>query len=63
MIYESKVKTLIQLNSMLLFLEEDLRVHMDELFDMDLEIVKKYAEISKSKRVEFLHKVLKDMAT
>jgi len=48
---------------MLVFLEEDLRVDMDELFDMDLEIVKKYAEISKSKRVEFLHKVLKDMAT
>lgn len=45
------------------FLEEDLRVDMDELFDMDLEIINKYAEISKSKRVEFLHKVLKDIAT
>jgi len=49
--------------AMLLFLEEDLRVDMDELFDIDLEIVKKYTEISKSKRVEFLHKVLKDMAS
>lgn len=45
------------------FLEEDLRVDMDELLDMDLEIVNKYAEISKSKRVEFLHKVLKDIDT
>ncbi len=49
--------------TMLLFLEADLRVDMDELLDIDLEIVKKYAEISKSKRVVFLHKVLKDMIT
>lgn len=46
---------------MLLFLEEDLRVDMDELLDFDLDIVKKYAEISKSRRVDFLYKVLKDM--
>ena len=49
--------------AMRMFLEEDLRVDMDELFDMDLEIVKKYAEISKSKKIEFLHKALKDLAT
>lgn len=48
--------------AMLLFIEEDLRVDTDELVDFDLDIVKKYAEISKSKKVEFLHKVLKDMA-
>ena len=48
---------------MLVFLEEDLRIDMDELLDMNLEIVKKYAEISKSKRVDFLYKVLKDMTT
>jgi len=47
--------------TMFMFLEEDLRVDMDELLDIDLEIVKKYAEISKSKRVEFLYKVLKDI--
>ena len=47
--------------SMRIFLEEDLRIDMDELFEFDLDIVKKYAEISKSKRVEFLYKVLKDI--
>ena len=47
--------------SMRIFLEEDLRVDMDELPDFDLEIVRQYAEISKSKRVEFLYKVLKDI--
>ena len=48
--------------SMRIFLEEDLRIDMDELFDFDLETVQQYAETSKSKRVEFLYKVLKDMA-
>jgi predicted transcriptional regulator of viral defense system len=48
--------------SMRIFLEEDLRIDMDELFDFDLETVQQYAEVSKSKRVEFLYKVLKDMA-
>jgi len=62
-VFNTKGVKIASKKAMLLFLEEDLRVDMDELFDMDLEIVTKYAEISKSKRVEFLHKVLKDMAT
>jgi len=49
--------------AMLVFIEEDLRVDMDELVDFDLDIVNKYAEISKSKKVEFLYKVLKDRTT
>ncbi|MEA3456033.1 MAG: hypothetical protein U9R26_05970, partial [Campylobacterota bacterium] len=49
--------------AMWLFLEEDLRVDKDELFDFNVDIVKKYAEISKSKKVEFLYKVLKGMTT
>ena len=48
--------------AMRLFIEEDLRVDMDELFDFDLNIVKKYTEISKSKKIKFLYKVLKDIA-
>lgn len=47
--------------SMKLFLEDDLRVDIDELMDLDLDIVKQYAEISKSKRVAFLYQALKDM--
>jgi len=49
--------------AMWIFLEEDLRVDRDELLDFDLEIVRQYAEISKSKRVEFLYRVLKDIVT
>ncbi len=47
--------------AMRIFLEEDLRIDMDELSDFNLKITRKYAEISKSKRVEFLYKLLKDM--
>ena len=49
--------------AMRIFLEEDLRVYRDELLDFDLEIVRQYAEISKSKRVEFLYKVLQDIVS
>ena len=62
-IFSAKGVKISSKKAMLVFLEEDLRVDRDELLDMDLEIVKKYAEISKSKRIEFLYKVLKDMAT
>ena len=47
--------------SMLIFLEEDLRVDMDELVDFNLSIVEEYFKISKSKRIEMLYKVLKDI--
>lgn len=47
--------------AMHLFLEEDLRVDTDELVDFDLEIVKQYVEISKSIRVDFLYKALKEV--
>jgi len=46
--------------AMQVFLEEDLRIDIEELDDFDLEILRQYALISKSKRVEFLYKVLKD---
>ena len=49
--------------AMSVFIEEDLRVDMDELTDLGLDIVKKYAQISKSKKVGFLYKVLKDITT
>ncbi len=47
--------------AMRILLEKDLRIDMDELPGFDLEIVKRYADISKSKRAEFLHRVLEDM--
>ena len=47
--------------TMMTFLEEDLRVDIDELFDFDVAIVKKYNQLSNSKRVAFLYKVLKEI--
>ena len=46
--------------SMRIFLEEDLRIDIDELHDIDLNIIENYILVTKSKRVEFMHKVLKD---
>ncbi len=47
--------------AMMTFLRDDLRIDIDELIGVDLELVKQYAKISNSKRVEFLYKVLEDI--
>jgi len=48
--------------AMQIFLEEDLRIDRDEMVGFDLKIIKKYAEISGSKRVELLYKTVKGIA-
>jgi len=60
-----KIYTLrgVKINSkkaMLEFLEDDLRIDLDELESQNLEVVQEYVKTSKSKRVEFLYRVLKD---
>jgi len=55
----------IKINSekaMIEFLEDDLRVDFDELTDCDIDIFKKYYEISKSKKVKFLLQVMEDLS-
>ena len=47
--------------TMLHFLIDDLRVDLDELVGVDTEIVKEYANISKSNRIKFLYKVLEEL--
>jgi predicted transcriptional regulator of viral defense system len=47
--------------AMSLFLQEDLRIDMDELSEFDINIVKQYYQISKSRRILFLYKVLEEM--
>jgi len=47
--------------TMLEFLEDDLRIDMEELEDCDKEIYKKYHEVSKSKKIKFLLQVVEDM--
>lgn len=43
------------------FLENDLRIDIDELKDCDIEIFKKYFEISKSKKIKFLIQIIEDI--
>lgn len=47
--------------AMLEMLSDDLRIDLDELIGLDISLVKQYVDISKSRRVEFLHKVLVDI--
>ena len=45
--------------AMLEFLEDDLRIDMDELEDCNMQILKKYYEICKSKKINFLIQVMR----
>jgi predicted transcriptional regulator of viral defense system len=47
--------------SMFEFLENDLRIDIDELEDCDIEIFKKYFEISKSKKIKILIQIIEDI--
>ncbi|MGE3299001.1 MAG: hypothetical protein AB7G52_13820 [Arcobacter sp.] len=44
------------------FLEDDLRIDMDELANCDMSIFEEYAKISKSKKIEVLTKVIKGLS-
>ena len=60
-VYTTKGVTIRSKKAMLEFLVDDLRVDLDEFEEIDIDIVKKYAQLSKSTRVEQLYKVLKDI--
>ena len=57
-IYFTKGVDLRSQKTMTQFLEDDLRIDMDELIGADMEIFKEYAEASKSKKVQTLMKVV-----
>jgi len=46
---------------MLEFLEDDLRIDMEELEYCNIEIFKKYYEISKSKKIKFLLELIEEI--
>ncbi len=46
---------------MMEFLEDDLRIDMDEFENCDIKIFEEYAKISKSKKIEVLTKVIKGL--
>lgn len=47
--------------AMLVFLRDDLRVYFDELKDCDIDIFEKYYQLSKSRKIEALTKVIKEL--
>jgi coenzyme F420-reducing hydrogenase beta subunit len=60
-IYYTKDIKITSKKSMIEFLEDDLRIDFDELDDCNIEIFKKYFEISKSKKINFLIQVIEDL--
>ena len=58
-IYTAKGLSIRSKKAMLEYLLYDLRIDMDELDSFDLGILRVYVEITKSRRVEFLYKILK----
>jgi len=61
-IYYTKDIQITSKKAMIEFLEDDLRVDLDELIDCDIDIFKKYYEISRSKKVKFLLQVMEDVS-
>jgi len=43
------------------FLLDDLRIDFDEIDSFDLELIKKYMEISKSQRIKFLYQIIEEV--
>jgi len=61
-IYYTKDIKINSKKAMIEFLEDDVRVDFDELTDCDIDIFKKYYEISRSKKVKFLLQVMEDLS-
>ncbi len=59
-IYFTKNISIKSKKSMYTFLLDDLRIDIDDLENFDIKIVLKYYEITKSKKIEFLLKIIKD---
>ncbi len=60
-VYATKGLRIASKKEMKTFLQEDLRVDMDELLEFDMDLVKQYYQISKSRRILFLYKLLEEI--
>lgn len=60
-IYFTKEVKIMSKQAMVDFLENDLRIDLDELIDFNTEIISKYYEISKSKKIQILQKIIEEL--
>ncbi len=60
-VYFTKDIKITSQKAMVEFLEDDLRIDFDELEDFNIDIIQKYYEISKSKKIGFLLKIVKEL--
>ena len=48
-------------SAMFAFLEDDLRIDLDELIESDIKVFRDYFHITKSKKIAFLQKIIEDL--
>ena len=60
-IYFTKDIKILTSKAMLNFLANDLRIDFYELDDFNIDIILKYYEVSKSKKINFLKKVIEEL--
>lgn len=60
-VYFTKDVKLTSRHSMIEFIENDLRINIDELIDFNIEIPSRYYQVSKSKRIQILLNLIKEL--
>lgn len=60
-IYFTKDIKIVSKQAMVDFLENDLRIDLDELTDFNTEIISKYYKVSRSKKIQILLKIIKEL--
>ena len=60
-IYYTKDISIRSRSAMFTFLEDDLRIDLDELVESDIKVFKKYYDITKSKKIALLQKTIEEL--
>jgi len=61
MIYLRKGEPLLSQKALIVFLEDDLRIDLDDFSDMDIEVVRVYYQLSKSKQIAIFLKLIENL--
>jgi CRISPR/Cas system-associated protein Csx1 len=48
-------------SAMLAFLEDDLRIDLDELIESDIKVFEEYFQVTKSKKIALLQKIIEEL--
>jgi len=60
-VYYSKDMPIRSKSAMFAFLEDDLRIDLDELIESDIEVFQEYYKVTKSKKIALLQKIIEEL--